>query len=179
MEGSLPPTLLATSWRRSTIGDNYLHPASRALPRPHTPATARCGTHRTRGREDSGPGVCRPVPWSARGPPTPHPQTGVGAVSQRLGLRARAHSSALGGANEQPLAPGGSPGRRSSGRGPRLHAPGPGSASLTSCSFRPKMTTALSSPSEPSGKPSVNPRAARGPGPQTPPAGAGLAPRSF
>lgn len=131
---------------------------ARRLP-AHTRRPPRCGTHRTRGDQRSG--CSRPAPCSARRPLTLHPRAGRRAASPEAGaprprpqLRPQRSKRAVPGS-------GGSPGRRGSGRGPRLHVPGPGEASLASCSFRCKMTTPLPGPTEPSGKPSLDQGAVR------------------
>lgn len=176
-QGTLPPPTRTTSGRCSTGRGKQLRSASKCLPspgqplpRPHTPAAARCRTHRTRGQRRSGSGGGRPAPRSASGPRTCHARTGAARP---------VHSARPRGAEQPSPAPGGSPGRRSSGPRPRHLLPGPRVTSLTYRSLRCKMTALRPGPVEPSGKPIMDPRAARGSGPlPPPPSGTSRAPRS-
>ena len=110
-----------------------------------------------------------PAPWErTQTTDSSSPNWDRERLPQGLGHRGRTLSPRPRGTNEQSPASGGSPERRSSGMGPRLHTPGSGGASLVSCSFLCKMTTPPPGHVQPSGKPSWNPKAA--PGPSQPPA---------
>lgn len=92
-----------------------------------------------------GSGLRRPDPRSAPRLTLSVPELGRGTASSEAGA-ARRRPQRRPRRKRAVIRSRGSPGRRSSGLGTRHHAPGAGGASLTSCSFRCKMTTPLPRP---------------------------------